>query len=293
MPEPEPDPVHRIPLAEIDADALTRDRSGLDADALTELRTSIAASGLRMPVELFPLAEPRTPASGPPHRYGLLSGLRRLHAYQALHELTGQDRYAAIPAFLRPRGTMAEALAAMVEENEIRAAVSPWERGRIAHLAHRQEIFGTIEEAVARLYPAAGAMKRSRLRSLAHLVEELDGLLTDPENLSQNQALRIESALRTGFGNVIRTALAESSSDGPRTQWQLLLPILTEAEQPPSDSPPPRPGRPRRLHRPRPGLTIRREQTRDGYCLHFTGSEADSDMLDSVFDEIERMFAVG
>jgi len=51
----------------------------------------------------------------------------------------------------------------MVEENEIRAALSPWERGRIALLAHRQEVFGTIEEAVARLYPAAPRMKRARL----------------------------------------------------------------------------------------------------------------------------------
>ncbi len=75
MPDPTPDTVHRIALAEIDDAALTRDRSGLDETALTELRLSIAASGLRMPVELFALSEPR-----PPHRYGLLTGLRRLHA---------------------------------------------------------------------------------------------------------------------------------------------------------------------------------------------------------------------
>ena len=81
--------IHQIPLAEIDDNALTRDRSGLGADALTELKTSIAASGLRQPVELFALSDPR-----PPHRYGLLSGLRRLAAFRDLHELTGQERYA-------------------------------------------------------------------------------------------------------------------------------------------------------------------------------------------------------
>ena len=285
MPDPTPDTVHHIPLTEIDGAALTRDRSGLDEDALTELRLSIAASGLRMPVELFALSEPR-----PPHRYGLLSGLRRLHAYQALHELTGQERYTAIPAFLRAPGTMAEALAAMVEENEIRAELSPWERGRIALLAHRQEVFGTIEEAVAKLYPAANKVKRSRLRTLAHLADELDGFLTAPERLSLRQALRLAAALSAGFGNVIRTALEESRLDDPQTQWQLLLPILTEAEQPPAEAPKPRPGRPRRVARPRPGLTIRREQTRDGYTLHFTGGEADSGLLDAVFDEIERLF---
>ena len=291
MPEPTPDTVHRIPLAEIDAAALTRDRSGLDEDTLAELMASIAASGLRMPVELFPLAGSETAAPMPSHRYGLLSGLRRLHAFQALSEQTGQDRYAEIPAFLRPRGTMAEALASMVEENEIRAGLSPWERGRIAYLANRQEIFPTIEEAVAKLYPAAHRNKRAHLRSIAHLVEELDGLLTDPESLSQQRLLRIEAAFRAGFDNVIRTALSESSLDGPQNQWQILLPILTEAEHPPSNTPK-RPGRPRRIYRPRRGLTIRREQTRDGYCLHFTGELADSDMLDTVFDEIERMLAV-
>ncbi len=183
MPNPTPDTLHQIPLTEIDDAALARDRSGLDETALTELRLSIAASGLRMPVELFELSEPR-----PPHRYGLLSGLRRLHAYRALHELTGDERYAAIPAFLRAPGTMAEAMASMVEENEIRAELSPWERGRIAWIAHRQEIFPTIEEAVAKLYPAADRFKRARLRTFAHLVEELDGLLTAPETLSARTA---------------------------------------------------------------------------------------------------------
>ncbi|MGR3717555.1 MAG: ParB/RepB/Spo0J family partition protein, partial [Thermohalobaculum sp.] len=195
MPDPMPDTVHHIPLAEIDEAALTRDRDALDEAALTELRLSIAASGLRMPVELFALSEPR-----PPHRYGLLSGLRRLHAFQALHELTGDDRYTAIPAFLRAPGSMAEALAAMVEENEIRADLSPWERGRIAWVAHRQEVFGTIEEAVAKLYPAANRAKRARLRALAHLAEELDGHLTAPETLNQRQALRLAAALQAGFG---------------------------------------------------------------------------------------------
>ena len=134
---------------------------------------------------------------------------------------------------------MAEALTSMVEENEIRASLSPWERGHIAWLAHRQEIFGTIEEAVAKLYPAADRMKRARLRAVAHLVEELDGVLTNPECLTQQRLLRIEAAFTAGFGNVIHTALAESSLQDADTQWKLLLPILTEAETPPPSNAPP------------------------------------------------------
>ena len=290
--------IHHIALAEIDDNALTRDRSGLGADALTELKTSIAASGLRQPVELFALSDPRISSSGEPHRYGLLSGLRRLMVFRDLHELTAQERYAAIPAFLRAPGTMAEALTSMVEENEIRESLSPWERGRIAWIAHRQEVFGTIEEAVARLYPAANAVKRTRLRDVAHLAEELDGVLTAPEQLSLRQCLRIVGAIRQGFGEAIRTALEESSLDDPQTQWDLLLPLLIESEHQPAGTaaaapPPERSSRPRRVYRPRETLTIRREMTRDGWCLHFTGREAKGALMDEVIDEIERIFTPG
>ena len=40
-------------------------------------------------------------------------------------------------------------------------------------------------------------------------------------------------------------------------------------------------------------LTIRREQTRDGYSLHFTGRDASSWLMDDVFGDIERMYGVG
>ena len=282
-PDAAPDTVHHIPLTEIDPEALPRDRNVVDEAALLELRLSIAANGLRQPIELWRLSEPRGSV-----RYGLLSGYRRLQAYHGLHELTGHDRYATIPAFFRVPGTVAEALASMVEENEIRAGVSPWERGRIAWLAHRQEVFATIEEAVAQLYPNANRVKRARMRALAHLVDELGTHLTAPERLSQRQLLRLAAALQAGFGDVIRTALEESSLDDPDTQWALLLPILAEAEQPPAN-PRPRPGRPRRVMRLRGGLTIRREKTRDGYALHFTGPDVRDGLLDAVFDEIERL----
>ena len=283
---------HKVPLDAIDAGALTRDRAALDEAALQELRLSIATNGVRMPVELFELAEPE-----PPVRYGLLSGLRRLTACRALLAATGQDRYRTIPAFVRAPGSLGAALTAMVEENEVRAELSPWERGRIAALATRQGVFPTIEEAVARLYPAADKQKRSRLRSLAHLVDELDGWLTEPERLSQRQALRLAAACQRGFGHLIRAALEDSSADTPDSQSRLIEPILREAEhlapdehavEPSPLGPPPRP---RRLARPRRGLTIRREPTPDGWCLHFTGRLATSDLCDRVFDEIDRLFA--
>ena len=284
--------IQHIPLDAIDETALTRDRTAMGEAELAELRLSIARSGLRMPIEVFPLAEPEEPL-----RFGLISGFRRLAAVRALSELTGDPRYATIPALVREPATLADALTEMVEENAVRADLSPWERGRIALLARDQGLFPTIEEAVDRLYPATPAVKKSRYRSLARLVEALEGELTDPELLSQRQALRLAGAVRDGYAPLMRTALSESTFTDPASQWRTLLPILQETERfaeeetEPGPASSTRPGRPRRTLTPRPGLTIRREMTKGGYLLRFTGRDATSALLDLVMDEIERMFA--
>jgi len=130
---------------------------------------------------------------------------------------------------------------------------------------------------------------------VAQVVEEFEHLLTEPEALSLRQCLRIAGALRIGFGPLLRTALEESRETGPQTQWELMLPILAEAERQPAAEPITNPwsARPRRLSRPAPGLTIRRERTRNGYCLHVTGPKAKSGMIDEVIEEIERMYGPG
>lgn len=288
-----PATVHHIPLTEIDPNALPRDRTVLDTADTSELINSISLHGLRMPIEVFPLENPE-----PPVRYGLLSGYRRYHVILGMHDNASQPapaepRHATIPAFIRPRAAIADQLVQVVEENAIRADLSPWEQGHIAWLAQRQGIFGTIEEAVATLYRAAERRKRARLCSIAHLVGDLGGHLTAPEVYSLRQLMRLSGAIQAGFGELIRAALTESSLKDPDTQWRLLLPILTEAEQPPAERPRPRPGRPRRLYSAGPGFTVRRERTPDGYTLHFTGDLATSAVVDQIFDLIERQFTPG
>lgn len=283
------DTIHRIPLDEIDEASLTRDRTALDAEAQAELRQSIMANGLRLPIEVYALGSPR-----PPHLWGLISGYRRLTAFRELREMLGADSpYATIPALLRAPDDRVAAMVAMVEENEVRADVSPWERGLLAVRAVEDGLFPTVEEAVDALYPAADRNKRTRLRAFARLVEQLSGALTDPHTLNARQALRLAAACRAGFADVIRLALGSSPRD-PGAQWQILLPILAEAESPePASAGPSRPGRPRRTLTPsrRHALRIWRERTRSGWSLHFTGRDATSPLIDSVFDEIEAMFA--
>jgi ParB family chromosome partitioning protein len=164
----------------------------------------------------------------------------------------------------------------------------------IAVTARDRRVFDTVEAAIDALYANLGRDKRKRLRAVAHLAEDLAGHLTAPESLSLRQLLRLAAATSRGFAPLMRHALSESRDTAPETQWRLLLPILVESEHPDTPEPPPqhtRSGRPRRLLTPRHGLNIRRELTRNGWCLHFTGRDATGDLIDLVFDEIERMFS--
>jgi ParB family chromosome partitioning protein len=285
------EPVRLIPIAEIDPAALPRDRSGLEPEALRELRESILKSGLRMPVEIFELEGDASP------RYGVISGYRRLAVFRELHDVYGLKAYAEIPAFLRAPGDFAAALAAMVEENAVRADLSPWEQGRIAVQARDADVFTSVEEAVDRLYPALSPTKRARIRGVSRVVEVLDGLLTEPEGLSERQLLRLASAMRAGFAEPIEAALQGTRLSDPSSQWAAILPYLLEHERIAAAGDdaadararaPANRGRPRRVLRLRQQqLIVRREMTRDGYVLRFTGREATSGLIDTVLDQIE------
>ncbi len=186
--------IHPVPLDAIDAEAIARDRTAADPAAFDELVNSIVLNGLRMPIELFGLASPDPAAP----EYGLISGHRRLAAYRHLRDLRGNGDFATIPALLRNPADIAGVYAAMVEENEIRRDLSPWERAAIAVTARDNGVFETIEQAIDGLYPVATRQKRTRLRDIAFLVQETDGLLTDPEDISENRLLRLHAAWTTG-----------------------------------------------------------------------------------------------
>jgi len=268
-----------LPLTEIDPHALPRDRTTLDPAALDHLTRSIAATGLRMPIEVWALATPR-----PPFRYGLISGFRRLTATQHLGLPT-------IPAFIRTPASIPEAIALMIAENEVRADLSPWEKARILTTARNEALFPTLDAALSALHPHAPSATRSRLRSIASVVEALDGTLTTPEVYSFRQLARLANALRAGFHDVILAALTPHPDQTAEAQWSRLAHSLDEADLTLRDPKPvARPGYPRRLLHPRPGLTVRRERTPTGWTLHFTGREAHGMMIDTVMDEIERMY---
>ncbi|WP_158623186.1 ParB/RepB/Spo0J family partition protein [Pseudorhodobacter sp. E13] len=266
-----------LPIAEIDATALPRDRIHLNPETIAELQASIATNGLRMPIEVF-----QTETG-----YALISGLCRLTAVTNLCNLRGTTP--EIAAFIRSPATLTDALIAMVEENDIRQNPSAWERGLIITTLRDNGEFETLDAATRALYPHANAAKRQRLRSAALVVEELDGHLATPEHLSERQILRLSAALRADFTPLIVATLQETRAKTIEAQWQALLPVMAEAEQP-QPTHPQRPGRPRRVLRPAPGVVVRREMTSDGWVLRFTGPDATGMRMDFVMDEVERLF---
>lgn len=275
-----------LPLDTILTDALPRDRSTTDEDAMQALIQSVAATGLRQPIEVWELSTPRDGCT-----HGLISGHRRLTAVRRLRDLQGGRTHTHIDAFLRQPASVADAMAQMIAENELRADLSPWEKGRILVDAVAEGIFDTLDAAVKGLHPHLNDMARSRLRALAQVADTFYDDLRGPEILSQRQLLRIATAIRADFTGLIVTALQECDNKSPERQWRLIEPIVAEAEEwLRNPDPITRPGRPLRVLRPRSGLTIRREKTPEGWSIHFTGPEAHGFLATSVMEEIERQY---
>lgn len=289
-----------LPTAEIVADELTRDRMAMDPEELAELKTSILVGGLRLPVEVFELSDPDPSGA----RYGLLSGFRRLAAIRALAAETGQAEYQNIKALVREPGSVAGAYVAMVEENEIRADLTPYERGRVAVLAVGHGAFATVEDAVDGLFRAASKAKRSKIRSFALVHEDLGDLLGWPETLSEKAGLRLAGAIRAGLGEPLREALARGQAGDPEEEWAALEGLCLDAEALTRDAR--KGGRPKKaaakskakgstsedgfgVRHLDNGVTLRRLSDAKGYYIRFEGRHVDAEILELAMDELARL----
>ncbi len=269
-------PVLRLNIAEIAPHALLRDRITLDDAALAQLRHSIATQGLRSPIEVWQLSTPRDQ-----HRYGLISGLRRLTACAALGHQT-------IPAFLRAPQTVAQALASMVTENEVREPVSPWEKAALVLNAIAESHFDTPDAAVATLFPSLPRTSAHRIRNHVGVVEALGPLLATPHEIPTRHLDMIAAALATGHEDLLTAVLEPVASAGMATQWSTLRPVLEDVLREPTN---PATRRPRRLLKLPQGLTITREPTPTGWILRLTGREAKKGgLVDDVMEHVERWF---
>ncbi|GGE12236.1 chromosome partitioning protein, ParB family [Gemmobacter megaterium] len=277
--------MQELPLDEIEADALVRDRLIIDAAELEELQAAIARNGLRLPIEVF--ARP-----GQARPWGLLSGYRRLMAVRALRDLNRDGRYDRIKAVIRTPEAMGGAFAAMIEENEIRAALSQYERGRIAVIAAQQGAFANAEAAVEALFPVASKAKRSKIRSFALIFEELGDMLKFPDLIREKDGLRLAQALRDGAEADLREALAQQDPKSAEDEAALIAEVLDQLANPAPD--PRKGGRPKRAPGPRAvatsGFVIESQEDSRGWSIRLGGPRrADRELVETLVRELQRL----
>jgi len=268
-----------IPLDSIDADFIRRDRMVEDEEAMAELLESLRTHGLRTPIEVTSDGE----------GYGLISGFRRLDAFRQLAET--DPSFAEIPAFVRSAGSGQGAYVSMVEENELRANLTPYERGRIAVLAAGQGVFPSTEAAVDALFAAASKAKRSKVRSFAMVHESLGDLLQHPVSLSEKAGLKLAAALRGGAQSKLRDILAGAGELDPKSEWSLLesvLNVTTEVSQDKAKG-----GRPQKVQRLAPhvlpgGGEIIAEVSEGELRIRVKGKELSVDGAGSLIQTLAR-----
>lgn len=176
-----------LPLDQVQADHLMRDRITLDSDEMAALVDSLRARGQQTPVEVLALG---------PDRYGLISGWRRLKALRQLLAETGDGtKYGSVLALLRQPEQASDAYVAMVEENELRVGLSFYERARIVAKAVEAGVYPDDRSALRGLFGNVPRARRSKIGSFLIVVRGLDGALQFPEAISEKLGLALAQAL--------------------------------------------------------------------------------------------------
>lgn len=215
--------VQALPLAAIKLDHLVRDRIALDATEMDALRSSLLARGQQTPIEVVDLGQ---------GAYGLISGFRRLTALQDLLAETGEDRFASVQALVKPIGSAADSYLAMVEENEIRADLSFYERARLAAEAAGLGIYPNAKKAVHALFASAPAPKRSKIVAFLGIHAALADDLRFPAAIPEKLGLKLAAALvaEKGFTARLRKALNRADPQDATAERQVLDAALRPAK---------------------------------------------------------------
>lgn len=217
-----------IPLDAIRLSKLNRDRrTGRDPE-LDELKVSIRSIGLSNPIRVEATAD----------GYELVQGFRRLSAFQALYQETGDPAYAKIPAGLVATGEALENLyRRMVDENLVRRDISFGEMAQLAlnYAKDKATDCDTVEDAVARLYASAGRQKRSYIRHFATLLSEIGSHVKFPEAIPRALGLQLEKRVSSELdaSAKIRSALEAGMAATPEKELEILrAQTETKADKP-------------------------------------------------------------
>jgi ParB family chromosome partitioning protein len=200
--------VRPVPLDAIVTETLVRDRKPGPDHELDDLVTSIRDVGLSNPIRV----EEREDG-----RFELIQGWRRMQAYRRLHEETGDEAWAEIPAGILPRGEgVAMLYRRMVDENVVRKDLSFAEMAEVAqHYAADPATGPTdVDAAVAELFQSAGYQKRSYIRSFARLLELVGRDLMYPQELPRSLGLALLKRLEDEPGEIASLRAALDGWDG-------------------------------------------------------------------------------
>jgi len=170
--------IKTLALSDIEIHHLSRDRLVINDDDMDVLKASLAERGQQSPIEVVAMGA----------RYGLISGLRRLIALKAL----GRTE---VLALVRRPETAEAAYVAMVEENEVRADLSFYERANIAVAAVGQGVYRTPKDAVAGLFAHATPAKRSKITKFVTLREAIGRSLAFPAAVPEKLGLALATAI--------------------------------------------------------------------------------------------------
>lgn len=200
---------------------LTRDRSAQIDPELEELIESIKAVGLSNPIRVEQTDD----------GYELIQGFRRLNAFRALREQTGDPRYRKIPAALVLRGEPLKNLyRKMVDENLVRKDLSFGEMAHLA-LAYGAEAGIDAGEAVGVLYASALKQKRTYIRQFARVLEALGDAVKFPEAIPRALGLDLYRAMEVDAttGEAIVEKLSKADRRDVEDELKILRHCVAEA----------------------------------------------------------------
>jgi ParB family chromosome partitioning protein len=213
-----------LPLGEIDEAYLQRDRQSVDRDGLEELKASIREKGLGAPIRVDLLAD---------GRYGLNQGRRRLLAFRELHEETGEDRFAAIPAFVDREQERESAYRRMVDENLIREDVSLAELAALA-ISYGSESGVSSEDAVQRLFASANRNRRWTIGEFVKVLDALGERLKHPQAINRDLGRSLARRIAETGGIAAIAAALDAAPERGRDQELAILEAACAQQRGPS-----------------------------------------------------------
>ncbi len=245
-----------IPVESIATTKLIRDRAQDGRDDLGELKESILAIGLSNPIQVEQVGD---------GRYELIQGFRRLSAWRALLEDTGDiEAWGRVPATILARGESLKSLyRRMVDENLVRKDISFAEMAMLArdYAADPNTGINDVDSAVLELYRSANKQKRSYVRAFAQMLEDIGGGVLYPQSIPRALGLDLRKRLQEEPG-LATSILRDLDALGPERDPEAELGVL--ADHAGAGGMSPRRGEARALQQPRPARTTFRISRKNG-----------------------------